>query len=343
MSKKIQPTDPVATQEFHETIGEMDATTTSKKSKKDKKATNHRKSTHKGSIAKKAANRLMIGMVTINFIALCVIGTYTKVVVHELEENRLANTASTVSTAINASMDQYISIAEVISKNSNVVTLLAESNKLNQMQHHELAPTVLSELQAISADNKDVFVDVYLLSVAQDSYFAKDSSTSDASFSFATRPYYAAVTSQKTVITDPYIDVDTGLKVISITSPVFSGNNVVGAVSLDLTTDFATKIISASDFCTTGTNFVVDPSGTIIAHNTPTNVGQNVSVLQLSGLTSELSTPSGTMVEFTQAGVDRTGRAYFVGDLGWTLVTSYDTTEYLLSGNLILRILAGML
>ncbi|MFI3199962.1 MAG: methyl-accepting chemotaxis protein [Eubacteriales bacterium] len=146
------------------------------------------------SVPNQLIKRVVLSMTIINFLILVVVGTYIKVNIRQVEEKYLTEILHNISSTIDNSMKQYIIITEVMSKNSNIIELLEKSDKTNPMQEQELADVVVQELWNIGKDYEEEFVNVYLLDVAQDAYFTQDGSYSGDEFSFATRPYFSALT-----------------------------------------------------------------------------------------------------------------------------------------------------
>lgn len=299
----------------------------------------------KKTVAKKVIKRLAIGTILINFIALCVIGTYVKTVVRELEETHLQDIASHISNSVSDMMEGYISITEVLAENSGIIALMEKSSKTSPMETHPESEGIAKELTRIVDKHSDVFINLYMLDVAQDGYFTQDGSYSDDSFSFSTRPYYSAITSKETVVTTPYIDVYTGSLVLSIVTPVLSDGIAIGAVGIDMSTDFISDFITASDFGETGTNFILDETGNVLAHTNISYMGENSSTLALSGdsIQKEMVNPSGNVIGFSLLGDEKTGIVESIGNFDWILVTHSSTKEFLLHSNIVLRVLLGML
>ncbi|MFI3175318.1 MAG: methyl-accepting chemotaxis protein [Bacillota bacterium] len=298
------------------------------------------------SIAKKVIKPLIIGTILVNFIVLCIIGTYSKQVVYNLEETHLRDTANHIAGTINSTMQQYVDISEILAKSSSIVELMEKSNKTTPMHTHDEVDVILEELNSIASDYSGVFINLALLDVAQDGYLTGSGAYSDSSFSFATRSYYSAVTEKQSTITSPYIDVESGGLVISIASPVFAKNgSVLGIVLVDLSTKFVTDFVMQNDFGDYGTNFLINREGMILASSDASLLGEDYSKLQLEGddLIAQLANPKGDLIEFTVANDERTGIVSKVAVTDWTLVTHNNVYSFRLHSNMILRILLSML
>lgn len=273
------------------------------------------------------------------------VGTVAKVELRNKEAEYLTEIVSNISNNIASSFQEFESMTNVIALNNNIATLMSESNKITPMHKSPLAAGVVEDMKDI-ADAFPQVINVAILDVAQDGYLMQTGGYSDDSFSFATREYYAAVTTKQTVLTAPYVDVESGSVVMTIASPVFGeGGTVLGAAIIDISMDFISNLIDASHFGETGHTIILDSTGNVMAHYDSSAVGKHYSSLGLSGsdVQGEFTSPSGNIFSFTDNGVERTGSTGYVGHTDWKVFTSINTSEYNYESNLVLRVLLWML
>lgn len=299
----------------------------------------------KSTVAKKVTIRLVYVTILINFLVLCIIGTYARNIVLNLEETHLKDTADSISSDIDSTLSKYVAVSEVLAKNNNIIQLISMSDKITPMHSHEETAGVISELISVANQYPDSVLNVALLSVAQDGYLTQGGSYSDGSFSFATRAYYEAVTTKSTYLTAPYIDAETGQMVISIASPVFYNNAVTGVVLVDLSINFIETLVMNNTFGETGTSFALDENNTILAHQNISLVGENLSRIAITGdgIVKQISSPTGIVDSFEIDGSAKTGTVISIGNLGWSLVTYSDTVEFQEHSTMILTMLFVML
>lgn len=300
----------------------------------------------KGSVSKTVIYTLIISTIIVNFFALCVIGSFVQNTVHGLEEDYLSEIAHNISNSINANLHEYVAMNEVLSKNLAMTNLMAKSSKTNPMDSFgSETDNVVQELASIASQFPSSVINVALMSVAQDGYLLHSGDGSDDSFSFQSRPYYDAVTSRKTYMTAPYLDVVTNSMVVSIASPMFLGSDVIGVVIMDLSIAFVADLVSSSSFRNTGESFVIDTENAIIACHDSSLLGENYSALGVSGseITSQISTPTGELILFEVNGVTKIGTSESVGNYGWKIVTYIDEDEFQTQSNYVLTILISML
>lgn len=294
----------------------------------------------KSTVSQKVIKRLFWLTVLLNFLALCVVGTYVKHVVRELEEENIADTALLISTSIEDTMDKYTAIGELLAKNQSIIELMSESNKSLLMQDHPMYPVVLAELAEAANMFSESVIFVSLMSVAQDGYISNDASVSEENFTFSTRPYYDAVTSRSTTYTAAYKDVDTDHMVLSIACPIFKDGAVLGVVLVDLSVQFVSDLVVEASFGETGRSFVIDETSSVLAHTEPSYMGEPSSILAM-----EVGTQSATgeIFEFILAGEEKVGVSQPVGNFGWTLYTFCSGDDFDEHSTQVLRILLGVL
>lgn len=299
-----------------------------------------------GSISKVMIIRLALSTIFINFIVLCVVGTYIKNMLWDLEEDYIKEIVDNISTNITTTLQEYTVIADVLALNNNIAELMEQSTKANPMHKQPDISGVQADLLAVADEFKENVLNVAILDVDQDGYFLHTGGYSDDSFSFQTRPYYSAVTSQKSMLTSPYLDVETNQMVVSVASPVFgSSGTVLGVVLIDLSISFVQELVHNSNFGDSGASFVLDENNNILACHDNSYMGESYSALNLTGndITSEISNPTGKLITYEMSDVERMGISGNIGTAGWKMVTSMSSQEFLWYSNMMLRLLLGML
>ncbi|MEE3467965.1 MAG: HD domain-containing phosphohydrolase [Eubacterium sp.] len=106
------------------------------------------------------------------------------------------------------------------------------------------------------------------------------------------------------VLSDPYIDAQTGKTIISFTQMLSDGESVL---ALDVTLDEVQKIVEDTTMSDMGYCFIEDYEGGVIAHSVPSEVGKNYNgEKRLAELQAELSQRVDGTLELTIDGVKST-------------------------------------
>lgn len=287
-------------------------------------------------ISKKVIKYLLWVTLAVNFLALCIIGTYVKSIVRNVEEEYLLEIVDNISSTIEREVGEYITSTNVIAQNEKFAQFLINSNAEFPMHTQENANEIINELKNIIGVFGGEVIFVSLFDIEQDGYLSHDGSYSDTNFKFSQEPYYDSVTTKSTTVSSPYEDHETGDLMVSIGSPIIKNNQVLGIVLVDLSIEFIEDLIKSSSFKTTGNSFILDQNGNYVAHIDGTLVGSAYNGYNLTNA-------YGHIEEYYENNTDMIGASGNVGNLGWTTFTYMTYKEFMQSSNYVLRILLGML
>lgn len=174
-------------------------------------------------------------------------------------------------------------------------------------------------------------MNIGVCSMAQNSFILQDGDVSASSWDFTSRPFYSVVTTQQSMITNPYIDTITNELVVTMASPIINDKGVsIGGVFVDLSLGFVTNLVANSSFGETGESFIVDYNGDLVACTDQSLVGQNYSVMSITGskLSSEMASPTGQLIDITVGKTNKVSKIGTIGNTGWNLVATIDNSEY---------------
>ncbi len=289
------------------------------------------KSIKKGkTVVREVIQNLCVAMVIINLLGVLVVSNYARNRMEESEERYISEVVDNIKSTVETTMHEYQMVAETLALTPAVVHLMEESSKSNPMAENTRTSDILVQLSSVLGKFSGDLELIALLSATQDAYITESGITSSPSESMVNQPYYQAISQQKTIVTDPYIDSFSGGIMVSIATPIFHSTTraVTGCVVLDLTVDFLSDLIS--EFGSTGNTWAVDVNNTILAHPTASLIGQNYVSAGVSGsaLTQELSNPTGALIEYDRSGATRVGSVVQIQSLGWKLIAGMDEAEF---------------
>lgn len=150
--------------------------------------------------------------------------------------------------------------------------------------------------------------------------------------------YKSAKSTRATIVTDPYIDAITGKIVITVASPLLSGNEVLGVCGLDIEIDELVSVSQGLKADEGGYAVLVDGSDNIVAHAENQEYshrleGENEIVTKLVDIApiySEVLAAAGSTNVVSGKGYDGSMR-YFpvvpIGDTGWKVLYAADYNE----------------
>lgn len=283
----------------------------------------------KKSVSKKVMLRLLAAMLITNIISTIIVSIFVTSSYTDAEKSYMSEIANNISNNISSVMSEYLAITTTVAKTSSVGEFLLNSTRTQTMQSQENVSTITGDLKSI-VNAFDGILSFALLDVEQDGYITQDGTYSDSSFSFASRPYYSAVTTRQPVITEPYLDNITNTMVVSVAAPVLYNNQSLGVVLTDISTDFVSNLVKSNSFKLTGQSIILDSSNNILANPDGKNIGQNISTLGYSdnSFTSAINSPNGQLITYNVNGETKMGCISSIGDLGWKIITEMDYLEF---------------
>ncbi len=152
--------------------------------------------------------------------------------------------------------------------------------------------------------------------------------------------YQSAKSTRSTIVTDPYIDAITGKIVITVASPLLSGNDVLGVCGLDIEISEIVSISQELKADEGGYAVLVDSSDNIVAHAENQEYSHMLledgktekvtKLVDIAPIYSEVLAAAGSTNVVSGKGYDGSMR-YFpvvpIGDTGWKVLYAADYNE----------------
>ncbi|MFI3230751.1 MAG: EAL domain-containing protein [bacterium] len=288
---------------------------------------------NKKSISKLLINRLIIFSIAINLIAMLIISNTVSGLVNELEDEHLNEIVSHIESDIILTIDRYVALAEVLSKNTSIINLMIDSDKNYPMHTNQNKDVVLNELQTIEPLFDGNLINFALLDDDQDGYITQNNIYSDDDFSFKERPYYSVVENKETLITSPYLDALTGEMIFSVVVPIFNFDNAVeGVILLDLSMEFLHTLILNTEYKKTGSSLIIDDDNIIIAHSDTSLIGKSIFDLNFEKnkdkIELEILNPTHELIIYSLDDVEQIGIFGDIEKYNWTIFTFMSYNEF---------------
>lgn len=150
--------------------------------------------------------------------------------------------------------------------------------------------------------------------------------------------YQSAKNTRSTIVTDPYIDAITGKIVITVASPLISGNEVLGVCGLDIEISEIVSISQGLKADEGGYAVLVDGADNIVAHaenqeyshRLDGDVEKVTKLVDIAPIYTDVLAAAGSTNVVSGKGYDGTMR-YFpvvpIGDTGWKVLYAADYNE----------------
>ena len=253
--------------------------------------------------------------------------------------------SSVVRGAIGDDMDEYFNavkqganreITDFISKYEVVANMLAQDqdlqvaimkNKKGGFAHSPKFKQFLKTMQNAHDANSDI-LGLGVGIVKEDAAFIPSGERLAASLKG--KVYYNAVTENRTVITEPYIDTVTNKLCISVVVPVQVKQQAQGLICLDLDLSALSQKMAEMSFKNSGRVVLASSDGTMMAYADSSVVGKTFQDLGLKGeeYMKEFASPTGKLVNYELAGQKKVAVIQKMDDTDWRIIVGLAKEEY---------------
>jgi len=229
----------------------------------------------------------------------------------------------------------YVAVAQHMSLDSNLQNLLASVSGKSQLKtspdwdgsYHMLKKTMDGDTENIlSAFVADL-----------DGKFGFDGGNwiSDDGFDLEQKDYWfydTADIEKGFIITEPYVDVDTGSMVITVSAPIYnsSESQIIGIAGIDVQITKINQMVTRQESAyETAETILCATSGKVLASADEKEILEPVSEIGLSeSMLDDISEPSGDVVEFKNNGVPFYGVSGTIKDAGWKVALLIPEKEF---------------
>ena len=268
---------------------------------------------------------LIVFILTGMFITNSVGNSTQNLIVEQLSADAIA-----VSNEANEFFSQHIAKVETIAADCNIEQLLLQTPPNTALADAPLFPSVQQTVTKQQQIDSDTVLSVFIADVDSAQFMMSDGYITGPNYDIASRPWYEAVTSNKTFITLPYTDINTGKTVVTISAPITETNtdNVIGVSAIDMSLDSIVKIMNNYIVGDTGFLVCLGPAGTILYHPNSAYVNQNFSETNFSSdMKSAVSNATFGDYTFSIDNTEYYGSLTEIGDTGFMVLTCMPEDE----------------
>ena len=229
---------------------------------------------------------------------------------YSLVKNEELSLAKDSSKFIDAYIQSKIDIIEALTKELEKIEVKADDkNLLNKLELSKNAGKFVDVYVGFNTDGSLVLSNGQILNVPKDNYDAR------------VRPWYKdAVSTKKSGVSKPYVDVSTKKLVISVYTPLYQNNKLVGVVGSDIFIDTIVKSILNVSIKGEGFAYLLDKQGNVLIHKNKDLLNKKSDIYSQLDLSSNLN-----FIEATDKnGVDKLISYSSISKTGWILVVQLD-------------------
>ncbi|OOB77211.1 MAG: hypothetical protein BEN19_02290 [Epulopiscium sp. Nuni2H_MBin003] len=253
-----------------------------------------------------------------------------RLLLREKEENYLSILSDTAISLVDIYMQPYINLTEMTAHNSYFSTAISQVQRGSEFGNTNAGLTLIDSLD----DGVDYFDGISYMGIcirSEGNLYLQGGNVigPDTGYDITTKPMYAAITEERTIVTAPYMDNVKNTLAISIASPINVHGAVIGFVMIELDLANLSDTLAKNSFGETGQITLLAGDGQIMVHSDESYIGQYLSSAGFEGdaLFEQVSSPDGESFEY------RENKELYVGILeetaqGWRVFINLTEAEY---------------
>lgn len=238
---------------------------------------------------------------------------------------------------------RYKTIVETMATDQNVIDLMRTSGTGDDVTKSPYFRDVYNMLARTQKLEADTILTTYVADIDANVLFDSDLWISGEDYDVTTRDWYQAVTDRGLIITEPYEDADTGNFVVTISTPVYNGSEILGVTAVDFSLDTLNSTVGSFKVGETGYVMLVAPSGLVLSHKNSDMVMKNISDAGIDqNMMQAIHAGDSAIREYTNNGDKAVGNCIQVEGVGWKLITSMPYREFTANTRRIRNIILGI-
>lgn len=280
--------------------------------------------------SKKLSTKIAVLMVGI-LIGLNILSTVSIlfVVNHSLDskENRfLYQTLGNANNQVKDFVEKYSTLTDVLVNEQVVIDAIAYGNENPYISDGPDYPGLLAVMQGTENRYEDI-LGISFGNIKEN--FSYTSQGKRATNPLDGRPFYPAVTEDRTYVTQPYIDQFTNKLCISIGMPIKQNSKTVGVICVDLDLSYLSKVLAGLNFGREGKVALLSEDNTIIGYEDNELIGTNFTDnINSKSMLKELDNPNGNLVKYKFKGHSKRALVELIPEFSWKLVVGISSAEY---------------
>ncbi|MEA4989214.1 MAG: methyl-accepting chemotaxis protein [Anaerovorax sp.] len=269
---------------------------------------------------------IIAGAVLVNFTSKTVINDQSHIA--KLSTQKLVSDVDNYFT-------HYVAVTQHMSLDSNVQSLLETVTEKSQLTASSYWQGSYQMLKKTMDGDTENILSAYVADVDAKLGFDGGDWVSDDDFDLTQRDYWFEDTAdieKGFIITEPYIDVDTGSMVITVSTPVYNkaGNKIIGIAGIDVQITKINQMITQQESVyKTGETILCATSGQVLASKDEDEILKQVTEIGLSqSMLDDIAEPSGEVVKFDNNGKASYGVSGTIKDAGWKVALLIPEKEF---------------
>ena len=251
-------------------------------------------------------------------------------VITEANNTELTLESGSASYQLAEFFQQYISLSEGMTSNIQIQEYLNTTKTYADIRENELFADVLKTLKSVQAINPDTILAAWIADSDASFLVMSDEYITEEGWVVSSRPWYRCTTEGRTIMTEPYEDVNTGKQVLTVATPVYDiAGKVMGATGLDILLDDIVTIMNGYVIGESGYVSLLSAEGMFISHPNSEYIGKYISDIDISKeVVNAVLNKQELFTKYKVSGEGKYGYVSNVGNTGYVVISCISSSEY---------------
>ena len=270
-------------------------------------------------------------LVVITFLIIgLIISNFSKNEFTKNELNILESTDKYIKSEIEKYFTRYISIVEQLAADRNAINFAETLRKGDDQFANPYHPDLDITLNKSVALEKDVILNTYIASISGATITTHSHYIPPSDYDITTREWFQAVHLNKTYVSEPYVDAESGNQVLTISTPMYnSSNKIIGVAAIDIEITKLNQMVASQKLGKTGYYILTSAKNVVVGHNDESMVLKNLSEIGLSNnITNAVNNKNYNKIQYTNNGIKAYGGYSYIENAGWNLISFMPLSEF---------------
>ncbi len=282
-------------------------------------------------------------LLILNLITIGLVGFITRQSMEEQQDQYFQAVKHHAVEELDSFLGQYVTIVELFTQDTELVNALGESNTEMPLSTHSSFSNIMATLNQ-TIDTSESVMNYGIGIISEDAMYAQTGERIEG-YSLKSGTPFQSVSTNQTILTDPYIDSFSGDLCVSISSPIHDSNdNIIGLACLDLSLASLSDMVNDNTFNNAGNVSILSADNLLIAYSDSTIIGEDFTQFHENdeALLTALEASDGTHFEYISDGEDTEG-IISTTSYGWKVLVSMPHSEYFHDTTVLLTWLVSLL
>lgn len=256
------------------------------------------------------------------------------VVVYNLLSSANATELQQDSEAAALEVEKYFApferMVEQQAVHKDIIEILDTTQNGDKMDANKLYAEVVNELAETQQLDAANILDTWIADIDSSTIIMSDGYVSGSDFDITTREYFSCTKTEKTVLTKPYEDVNTGETVLSVAAPVYNDKgNLVGISGMDIAIDEIMDFMQNYAIGEEGYTMLLTQTGIYIYHPNEALIDTQIQDMDItSNVIAAIENQNAELLKYTVNKEVKYGYVLPVGETGFVVLSCIPSGQY---------------